>query len=206
MHLKIYNNTLLAPLKCGTRYLDMVFNHTGVGFDISEFKKSLFLPNVTDIVIRPPMEHLTSALHTAILTFYNNDSDKRNEDISVDLTSIIDEFCIYEKTDEQNTHWRYDIYETLYWLWRRNKNKINIIELKDLSLYLQKLNIKKLPKYDSKDYDFHFYPNWCTKDEIMLFIKTNYPEHWENLMTQIEEANKFYDYLINKELIEIKLL
>jgi len=204
MHLKIYNNTLLTPLKCGTRYLDTVFNHTGVGFDITEFKRKLFLPNITDIVVRPPLEHLTSALHTAILTEYND--TERNKDIPVDLESVINGFCRYEKIDELNGHWQHDLYETLYWLWRRNKNKINIIELKDLSLYLQKLNIKKLPKYDSKDYDFHFYPNWCTKDEIMLFIKTNYPEHWENLMTQIEEANKFYDYLINKELIEIKLL
>ena len=204
MHLKIYNNTLLTPLKCGTRYLDMVFNHTGIGFDISEFKKTLFLPNITDIVIRPPLEHLTSALHTAILTAYND--TERDKDISVDLTSVIDEFCTYEKTDNQNTHWRHDIYETLYWLWRRNKNKISIIELKDLSLYLEKLNIKKLPKYDSKDYDFHFYPNWCTKDEIMLFIKTNYPDQWKNLMEQVINTEIFYNALINKELIEIKLI
>ena len=204
MHLKIYNNTLLAPLKCGTRYLDMVFNHTGDGFDIVEFKTKLFLPNITDIVVRPPIEHLTSALHTAILTEYND--TERNKDIPVDLKRVIDGFCRYEKTDDLNGHWRHDLYETLYWIWRRNKNTINIIELKDLSLYLQKLNIKKLPKYDSKDYDFHFHKYWCTKDEIMLFIKTNYPTQWGNLMTQVQEANKFYDSLINKELIPIKLM
>jgi hypothetical protein len=204
MHLKLYNNSLLVPLKCGTRYLDMVFNHTGVGFDIINFKKSLFLPNVTDIVIRPPMEHLKSALHTMILTAYND--TKRDKDVPVDLLPIINGFCSYEKTDLQNGHWRYDLYETLYWCWRRNKNNINIIELKDLSLYLQKLNIKKLPKYDSKDWDFHFHPNWCTKDEIMLFIKTNHIEQWNNLMKQVEDSNVFYNSLINKELIEIKLL
>jgi hypothetical protein len=205
MHIKLYNkNTLLVPLKCGTRYLDKIFKDDSTGFDITEMKKSLFLPNVTDIVIRPPMEHLTSALHTAILTA-SNDTEK-TKGAPVDLFPIIDEFCMYEKTDLQNTHWRYDIYETLYWLWRRNKNNINIIELKDLSLYLEKLKIKDLPKHDSKDYDFHFYQYWCTKDEIMFFIKTNYIEQWNNLMTQVEYSNVFYNHLINKELIEIKLL
>jgi hypothetical protein len=204
MRLKLYNNSLLVPLKCGTRYLDTIFNDESISFDTRGFREHLFLPNVTDIVIRPPMEHLTSALHTAILTAYND--TERNKDIDIDLTSIIDEFCLYKKNDIQNTHWRCDLYETLYWLWRRNRNTINVIELKDLSLYLEKLNIKKLPKYDSKDYDFHTYQFWCSKDEIMLFIKTNYTDQWKNLMEQIINAEIFYNALINKELIEIKLV
>jgi hypothetical protein len=204
MHFKLYDNKLLVPMKCGTRYLDLIFKNNQVGFDLIELKQSLFLPNITDMIIRPPMEHLVSALHTEILTAYNNTNE--NKDIPVDLSSIINEFCMYEKTDLQNTHWRYDTYEMLYWLWRRNKNNINIIELKDLSSYLEKLNIKKLPKYDLRDYDFHHQTNWCSKDELMLFIKTNYPEHWDNLMTQVEKADVFYNCLINKHLIEIKLL
>ena len=205
MHIRLYNNgTLLAPLKCGTRYLDKIFKDDVTGFDLVEFKTKLFLPNITDIVVRPPMEHLTSALHTSILTAYND--TERDKRIEIDLKSIIDEFCLYTKKDLQNTHWRCDIYETLYWVWRRNRNNINIIELKDLSSYLEKLKIKKLPKYNLKDYDFHTYQFWCSKDEIMLFIKTNYTEQWDNLMQQVEDANIFYNYLINKELIEIKLI
>jgi hypothetical protein len=204
MNFKLYDNKLLVPMKCGTRYLDLIFKNNQVAFDLIELKRSLFLPNITDIIIRPPMEHLVSALHTEILIAYNN--TEQNKDIPVDVSSIINEFCMYKKTDLQNTHWRYDTYETLYWLWRRNKNNINIIELKDLSLYLEKLNIKKLPKYNLKDYDFHNQTNWCSKDELMLFIKTNYPEHWDNLMTQVKNADVFYNCLINKHLIEIKLL
>jgi hypothetical protein len=204
MNFKLYDNKLLAPVKCGTRYLDLIFKDNQIGFPFTELKKRLFLSNITDIIVRPPMEHLTSALHTAILTATNKTGP--NKDVPVDVLSIIDEFCMYEKTDLQNTHWNYKTYETLYWLWRRNRNKINIIELKDLSSYLEKLNIKNLPKYDSKDYDFRYHANWCTKDEIMLFIKTNYTEHWDNLMKQVEGSNIFYNLLINKELIEIKLM
>ena len=204
MHIRLYNNgTLLAPLKCGTRYLDKIFKDDVTGFDLVEFKRTLFLPNVREIVVRPPMEHLTSALHTSILTAYNN--TERDKRIEIDLKSVIDEFCLYTKTDLQNTHWRCDMYETLYWVWRRNKNNINIIELKDLTSYLKK-QISNLPEYDSKEYDFHKYEFWCSKDEIMLFIKTNYPNQWNNLMEQVENSNVFYNYLINKEVIEIKLI
>lgn len=205
MRLKLYNNSLLVPLKCGTRYLDTIFSDESISFDTRGFKHHLFISNVSDIVVRPPIEHLTSALHTAILTFHNH--PQTNNDVAADIRNIIDEFCLYDKkTDVQNTHWRGDLYETLYWLWRRNRNNINIIELKDLSLYLQKLNIKKLPKYDSKDYDFHNHKYWCTKDEIMHFIKTNYTDRWENLMKQVKDADIYYNALINKELIEIKLM
>jgi hypothetical protein len=205
MRLKLYNNSLLVPLKCGTRYLDTIFNDESISFDTRGFKHHLFISNVSDIVVRPPIEHLTSALHTAILTFHNH--PQTNNDVQIDLTNIVDEFCLYnKKTDVQNTHWRGDLYETLYWLWRRNRNNINIIELKDLSLYLEKLNIKNIPKYDSKDYDFHNHKYWCSKDEIMHFIKTNYTYQWENLMEQIKSADIYYNALINKELIEIKLV
>jgi len=61
MHFKLYDNKLLAPVKCGTRYLDLIFKDNQVGFDLIELKISLFLPNVTDIIIRPPMAHLVSA-------------------------------------------------------------------------------------------------------------------------------------------------
>jgi hypothetical protein len=40
----------------------------------------------------------------------------------------------------------------------------------------------------------------------MLFVKKNYTEHWDNLMEQVENANVFYNLLMNKELIEIKLV
>ena len=71
---------------------------------------------------------------------------------------------------------------------------------------MEKLKIKDLTKYDLKDYDFHTYQFWCTKDELMLFIKTNYPDQWSNLIEQFKTAEMFYNTLINKELIEIKLI
>ena len=207
MNFKIYNNgTILAPVKCGSRFLDEVFEDTFIGFSIDDVKRTLFLPKLKSIIVRHPMEHFKSALHTAVLTEWN--FGERNEDEPFDMTPIIKEFCYWNRGEPQNTHWRHDTYEVLYWSWRRNiKNDIEVVELKDLSSHLEKLNIKNLPKYDSKRYDFkESYKNWCTKDEIMLFVKENHSIIWNNYMKQIENSIMFYDYLMNKELIEIKLL
>ena len=205
MHIRLYNGgSLLAPLKCGTRYLDKIFKDDVEGLDIIECERRLFLPKVTDILIRPPFEHLSSALHTTLLTAFND--TERDKTIPVDFESIINRFCYWTKEDIQDTHQRHNIYETLYWIWRRNRNTINVVELKDLTSYLQNLKIKNLIKYNSKDYDFHTYEFWCTKDDVMLFIKMNYPNEWDNLMQQVEDSNVFYNYLINMEAIPIKLL
>ena len=204
MHIKLYNNgELLVPLKCGSRYLDKIFKDNSKGFDIREFQQTLFT-KIKTIVVRPPFEHLSSALHTAILTYYNDTG--KNENIPIDYTPIIEEFCFYNKVSSQNTHWRYDLYETFYGLWRTNRNNVNVIELKDLSLYLKTIGIEKLPEYDSKEYDFSKYDYWCSKEELMLFIKTSFPDQWKNLMKQVTEAEIFYNALINKELLPIKLL
>lgn len=208
MHIKLYyNDTILTPMKCGTRYLDEVFkDNTPNGFALNEVKRTLFLPKVKYIILRPPIEHLKSALHTAMLTEYNFGEKKENEFI-IDFKPIVDEFCYWENDDDvQNTHWRHDVYETLYWTWRRNRDNINIIELKDLSFLLEKLKIENLPKYDSKNYEFKSYKYWCSKDEIMLFIKTNYPIQWNNYMQQIDRANVFYNHLMNTEIIDIKFV
>jgi hypothetical protein len=204
MHIKLYNNgELLVPLKCGSRYLDKIFKDNSKGFDIKEFQQTLFT-KIKTIVVRPPFEHLSSALHTAILTYYND--TEKNENIPIDYTPIIEQFCFYNKDSVQNTHWRYDLYETFYGLWRTNRNNVNVIELKDLSLYLKTIGIEKLPEYDSKEYDFSKYDYWCSKEELMLFIKTSFPDQWKNLMKQVTEAEIFYNALINKELLPIKLL
>ena len=71
---------------------------------------------------------------------------------------------------------------------------------------LMTIGIEKLPEYNSKEYDFSKYDYWCSKEELMLFIKTSFPDQWKNLMKQVTEAEIFYNALINKELLPIKLL
>jgi len=206
MHLSIYNKgTILAPLKSGTRYLDKVFGEDCESIWIDHMEMNLTIPTITTIIIRPPMEHLISALHTEVLSTYNHADIEYNT--SNIIINVLNEFT-YDKVEwkKQNTHWRYEIYETFYWFWRRNRNRIKIVHLKDLSSHLKSIGIPP-PEYNPKEYDFNKNSDkfYCSKEELVSLIKTNYPKEWENLMEQIEICNKFYNYLINKELINIEL-
>jgi len=200
MVFKLFNeNTILAPLKCGTRYLERVFGAPTSEIARSELKERIFIPTLKTIIIRPPMEHLVSALHTEILGFLR-------ENKGGDIKEMLMTFISNGTEIWQNSHWDKDIYSDVYWYWRRNRKYVNVIELKNLSSHLKELKIKKLPKYDSNDYDFNHYKYWCSKDDLMLFIKTNYKKEWNDLMEQVGVSTIFYDYLINKEVIEIKLI
>ena len=200
MVFKLFNdNTILAPLKCGTRYLEKVFGEPTSEIACYNLKTNLFMPTLKTIVIRPPLEHLISALHTEILGFLQNNKDG-------DIKEMLNTFVSFDPKNWQNAHWDKNVYSDLYWYWRRNRNYVNVIELNNLTSHLKELKIKKLPKYDSKEYDFNQYDYWCSKDDLMLFIKTNYKKEWDNLMEQVGVSTIFYDYLINKEVIEIKLI
>jgi len=200
MVFKLFNgDTILAPLKCGTRYLEMVFGEPTSEMASYTIKSNLFIPTLKTIIIRPPIEHLISALHTEILGFLR-------ENKAADIKEILMIFISNGTEIWQNSHWEKDVYRDLYWYWRRNRKYVNVIELKNLSSHLKELKIKKLPKYDSNDYVFNNYKYWCSKDDLMLFIKTNYKIQWDNLMEQVGVSTIFYDYLINKEVIEIKLI
>ena len=205
MTIKTYNNeTILAPLKCGTRFMDAIFKAKDTGYSIHELKRTLFLPKVQAMIIRPPMEHIVSALHTEIINVYNN--TEINTDEPVDILAILDSF-IWKGPQQmqQNTHWHRDLYEVLYWSWRRNRNNIKIVELKDLSTYLKSIGIKS-PKHKKEDYNFSHFKNYCDVDEMVVFITNAYPDEWKNILRQIEHANVFYNYLINKEVFDIKIL
>ena len=200
MNFKLFNNdSIMAPLKCGTRYLEKVFGEPSSQISSHAIGGKLFIKNLQTIVVRQPFEHLSSALHTEILG-----SIQTNEE--TDIKDILDEFVSFDPLNRQNTHWEKNTYKNLYWYWRRNRACTNVVDLKDLSSHLEELKIEKIEKYDSKEYNFNHYKFWCSKEDLMLFIKTNYQKEWKNLMEQIHDSNAFYNYLINKEVIEIKLI
>jgi len=196
MVFKLFNdNTILAPLKCGTRYLEKVFGEPTSELACYNLKTNLFIPTLKTIVIRPPLEHLISALHTEILGFLQNNKDG-------DINEMLNTFVSFDPKNWQNAHWDKNVYSDLYCYWRRNRNYVNVIELNNLTSHLKELKIKKLPKYDSKEYNFSNskYDYWCSKDDLMLFIKTSYRKEWDNLIEQVGVSTIFYDYLINKEI------
>lgn len=195
MRLNIYNEgKILAPLKCGTRFLDETFGEKNGDIGIFDLSKMLFLPKEMEVIIlRPPYEHLISALHTEILGCQNNDSviDKNSA-----IMDVIEAFTRKNHNLESATHWSGYMYKHLYWIWKRNK-RIKVIELKDLSNYLVSIGVN-IPEYDPGKYNFNHYGNWCTKEDIEIYVKYNFPTEWEDYMYQVKESDKYYNYLIGK--------
>lgn len=203
MTLQLYDEgRILAPLKCGTRFLDDVFGLTDTQREESsilqsKIKSTLLFPNIHTLIVRPPKEHLYSALHTDILTTMNNEDD------TMDIDGLMHAYT--KRIDWCTGHWHPKIYETLYWMWRRNKGRIKVVELRNLSNHLMDLGFQ-LPLYNKENYGFLDFKYYCSIDEMMLFIKTNYPKEWENIVIQIENANVFYENLINGEIVDIRCI
>lgn len=230
MYFKIYNNeTILAPAKCGTRFLDETFGSDSEGIDTKKLDVPLWrrLPNLKAIIVREPLQHLESAVHTEILTRYYNDEERDNTQ-PLDVDTIINKFCydwkgeLYQKENMgsgrryflETTLWGYNLHETIYKIWTRNPRVINLIYLKELSSYLNTIGVD-IPEYDNKKYDFISYEDdkimylECKsktyiqsglKVDLIPFIKDVYPMEWANMMNQVQDATPFYDKLINKKI------
>jgi hypothetical protein len=235
MYFKTYNNeTILAPAKCGTRFLDETFGSDSEGIDTKKLDIPLWkrLPKLKAIIVREPIHHLESAVHTEILTRYYNDED-RDTTQPLDVDTIIDKFCydwkgeLYQKENMsptrryflETTLWGYNLHEIMYKIWMRNPRSINVIHLKELSSYLNIIGVE-IPEYDNKKYDFISYEDdkimylECKsktyiqsglKVDLIPFIKDTYPMEWANMMNQVQDANPFYDKLINKEITNSNL-
>jgi hypothetical protein len=200
MRLKKYNNgKILAPLKCGTRFMIETFGESNEDIGLGDLTRNLFLNGVEVIIIRPPYEHFESAVHTEILGAYNN--NKGMEEVE----EILQRFRYNHHTIESATHWSGHLYEHLYYYWRRNRKYLKVVELKNLSEYLVSEGIK-IPEYNPDKYNFNHYGYWCSKEDLMYWVKTTFPYLWKDYMIQIENSNKYYDYLINKDLSTLKLL
>lgn len=195
MRLKTYNNgKILAPLKCGTRFLDETFggHKEDIGLEDLMLNQSI-LKNIELIVIREPLKHIESVLHTEILGKWRLSSEPSLKDVEKIMESFM-----YKQNDgiEGGTHYSSHLYLHLYYYWKRNKNKIKVIHLNELSSYLKSKGFD-LPEYAPNKYDFNNYEHWYSKEDLMLSIKSNYPVIWDNYMLQVKESQLYYDSLIS---------
>jgi hypothetical protein len=215
MSFKLFKNSkILAPLKCGTRYIEKCLNESGEFMSVFDIKSNLYIKNTDTIIVRPPFEHMTSALFTELNHhIYGNDESVNIEQLELILNSFIHTEC--DKHTESNyPHWCKDVYDNLYWYWRRNYKNIDIVELKNLSEFLISKNIDVV-SYSADNYNFKnvFYLDdnnlkhvFYKQDELLLFVKMNYEDIWNELLEQVEYSEIYYNALINRTLLEIKLI
>lgn len=189
------DNKIIAPLKCGTRYLRSL----NLPFDIIHLKDGYWEKSYEIdwqfIVLRTPIEHLKSALQTELLNLYNG--HKLWEGMTT--KSVLDRFLTKDGCD----HWSSSMYKKLYDLWIYKNKSIKIIDLKDLSYFISKIG-NYIP-YDKQKFDFTNRSVWYSKDALFEMIKTNYSEEYNQLISLMESDaiyyHKFDIEVINKKII-----
>ena len=195
MNYKLYDDTICAPVKHGTRFLDKIFP-TCVNCHASTIYNEFLgirTQKPTWFIYRDPMEHLVSALHTEII------NKKRS---NLNLIEVVDKFV----SEKGATHWDKNILKNLYFVWNRGcKNGLKVVDLKELSNLLIELGYK-VPEFDYEEYQFHHLKSWISKEDVVLMIQTDFPKEWEYLMSIVESENDFYYKLNNKIRIPIKFV
>lgn len=180
MQIKLYNKNIFAPNKCGTRYLQTVFDY--------ESFTHLFLPKINGdcyFIIREPIEHLKSALLTQLI-------HHRDKDYFYELFS---KFFIDGGSEAM--HFVNILYKKIYYYKTRNEN-CKIIHLNNLTEFLHSLGYDI--EYNKKNYDHSDeLQNWCSKDEFYEEIKQKYPNEIKLLEDWMSIENIYYHKLINND-------
>ncbi len=173
MDIKIFDNRILAPSKCGSRHLSKCFDSKRWDFDNYD--------SLTHMIIRNPLEHFKSAIHTE---YYNSDTDLQ----------ILIQNCI---TDKGIGHWNPYTYQFLYKVLLSNP-KIEVIELSNLSSFLISENYSL--DYNQTEYDWSDIEDWMNKNEFYQKITESYPYEINLIKTKIDLEFYFYDKLIDKNI------
>lgn len=202
MNVKLFNSgSIIAPLKCGTRQLERVFGEPD-NMSTHVIKRKLSMEGVKTIIVRPPDEHMKSALHTEILSLV------RSGNLKPDGKELIDFVKSFLRLG--SSHWDPDIYEYLYKFWNRN-DYIEIVELKNLSKFIKKLTKKKIV-YEPNDWNFSSTQEkqyWISSNSLWNWVEQEFEDEVNDLIiSKMSKEIDWYNKLINKEktIFTIKLI
>ncbi len=181
------NNTLMTPLKCGTRYIDKIWSDTRIQYTHNDFMK---IPKVKYIVVRPPIEHLLTGLHTDILKYVNEIN--KNGNFEQQIRNYVSNNAV---------HWCSQLYEYLYYYRNiHNDENTQVVKLENLTELIKSLGYEV--EYNPDEYRFTDYKKWWSKEELFELLKKMYPKEIEWLLNKVDEQNQYYFKLVNNEMDE----
>ena len=201
MDISIYHKKWIIPAKCGSRYLDKVYGVTkqdNIGFSaiqnqeqINKWRNSVLnspytkiaaqsddifqfwiLP-ITHIVLRNPLSHLLSALHTDL--WGHLDIPTRTIGL-VKGNSHLEEILL-KYTTTGTGHWSPHLYLNLYTLLQKRPD-IQIVPLDKLSKLVESVGLEM--DYVPDEYNFENIGG-LTRNEIIDWVKTEYPSIWKRI-------------------------
>jgi hypothetical protein len=189
------NNEIMAPLKCGTRYLrSLGLPHTHIHLSNDDWNRAY--ENIWKLIIlRNPLEHLKSALQTELLNLYNGHT--LWEGMTTQM--VLDRFISKDGCD----HWSSNMYEMIYNLWISQSKKSKIVNLNDMSYFVSNMGYH-IP-FIKKKYDFTNFNIWLSKDTIFEKIKLEYNEYYLELI-RLNNLDTYYYNLFEFETIIKKII
>ena len=177
------DNRFITPLKCGSRYLrSFGWKTKGITMLSDGWNKFKDL-NWGIIVMRDPEEHLYSALHTEILSLWNNHTNWQN----ITEEELINLFI--SKTG--STHWCGTLNKTIFDVYVSKNKEPKVLKLENLSLFL---SLEGFPQiYIKEKYSFREFDKWESSDYIKEYVKTIYPTHFNTMLDMVNEDRKYYN-------------
>jgi hypothetical protein len=184
----IYNDNILTHSKCGTKYLDELFNISWEKSGENNVKSPSELLNVNlnikYVIIRNPKEHFLSAIDTLFSNeFYLKSIHNINDNHVYNSMNIL-----YNDLDQ---HWCPNYCKYVYILC--NNKKITLVHLNDLSDFVEmELKMSKIEHTKSHG------GRKKTFEELENKCKEANPKLWELIEKTLEDELYFYDKLINE--------
>ena len=195
MDLKLYNDSVLAPVKCGTRFL----SHAGLEetghFQMMELLQIPNIPNLKYIIVREPIEHFESAVMQDCLPILNNKMTK--EEQSDKINNVLKQYMDIQGAS--SLHYYTKLYECIYWFIQKNENKdIQIVNIKHLSKLVQILGLSY--EYDKTKYR----PFMMEKSSFATWLKSNYEVPFNRCVDTVMGDIRFYDALMSRKVLPIE--
>ena len=200
MDISIYHKKWIVPAKCGSRYLDKAFEiieqdnfgfsgihnevqlgawrnsilnspHTKIAAQSDEIFQFWILP-ITHIVLRNPLSHLLSALHTDLWGHLNEPIRAIG---LVKGNSHLEEILL-KYTTTGTGHWSSDLYYNVYMLLQQRPD-IQIVPLDKLSEFVESIGLKM----DYVPDEYNFENMGIEREYIINWVKTEYPSIWKRI-------------------------
>ena len=197
MKFHVVNNEILVPLKCGSTYLERIYPNNISDINYRDLPN---LKGISTIILREPIEHLQSALHTELLGWLQ---DNPTEILSTEnMIPLINNFITNELNPYGTTHWDVHYYEHLYKFWKHNRNTLKVVHISDLTDFIKKEYEIDIPhnkfSYGIPALGRKFEYAFTTKQELSKWIEETLPELWNEVVKDVSKAEKFYNHLINE--------
>jgi hypothetical protein len=230
MKYNIYDSKILVPSKCGSRYLDTIFDITEYGipktpkvlskglklnelitipkikeqFFVKEWKEwevDKWVDTIKWIVIRPPEEITISGINTEFLMAWNSGTTLLNEE-----RKLVDGIV-----QNKSGHYDMTLFRQLYFFYSTsttNGNKLKFIHLKDLTEFVSEhLNFKEDLSNNVELHDFSNFPIFMSKKDMMEYFKRVYFNEWYMIDNNMKIEMFFWELIQkNCEFYEPKMI